>query len=53
MEVVYKHLSVETMMWASTNGLHEPFPALVEPLIIMGKKSVDLPLQIVGLVRTE
>ena len=31
--MVYKHPSIETMMWTSTNGLHEPLPALVEPLI--------------------
>ena len=52
-EVVYKHLSVETMMWTSTNGLHESLPALVESIIVKGSKCVDLSLQIIGLVGTE
>ena len=51
--VVHKHPCVETMMWTSTEGLHEPLPALVEPFIVMGSKSGDLPLQIVSLVSTE
>ena len=52
-KVVYKHPSVETMMWTSTNVLHESLPALVEPLIVKGSKGVDLPFQIIGLVGTE
>ena len=52
-EVVYKHPSIETMMWTSTDGLPEPHPALIESLIVMGSKCVDLPLQIVGLVSTK
>ena len=51
--MIHKHPSVEAMMWISTDGLHEPLPAMVEPLIVMGRKGVDLPLQIVGLVGTE
>ena len=51
--VVYKHPSVETMMWTSTDGLHESLPALVEPLIVEGCEGVDLSLQIIGLVSTE
>ena len=51
--MVYKHPFVETMMWTSTDGLHEPLLALVESLIVIGSKCVDLPLQIVGLVSTE
>ena len=52
-EVVYKHPSVETMIWTSIDGLHEPLPALVEPLVVEGSKCVDLSLQIIGLVSTK
>ena len=52
-EVVYKHPSVETMIWTSTDGLHESFPALVELLIVKGSKCIDLSLQINGLVGTK
>ena len=51
--MVYKHPSVETMMWTSTDGLYEPLPALVELLVVEGSESVNLSLQIVGLVSTE
>ena len=52
-EVIQQHPCIETVMWTCTDGLHEPLPALIEPLIVMGSKHVDLPLQIVGLVSIE
>ena len=38
------------MVRAGTNGFQIPFPALVEFLISMGCKGVNLPLQTVGSV---
>ena len=40
---------IESMVWTCTNGLHEPLPTLIKLLIVIGRVSVDFPLQTVGL----
>ena len=52
-EVIHKHPCIETMVWTCTDGLHKPLSTLIKLLIIVGRVSVDLPLQTVGLGCTE
>ena len=52
-EMIHIHPCIKTMVWTCTDGLHEPLPTLKKLLIIVGRVSVYLPLQIVGFGCTE
>ena len=52
-EVINQHPSIKAMVRTGIDGLKVPFPALVEFLIFLGGKGVNLPLQIIGFMGAE